>query len=102
MTAPEVAGDSFTVACARRISLNEVVAAIAELTGRSVEPLYVAPRRGEVRHSMASIDHAREVFGFEPTVGFKDGLARTLEYFERSPFRTDRTLAQTGSSGGDR
>ena len=100
MTAPEVAGDSFNVACGGSVSLNEVVTAIAELTGRGVEPLYVAPRRGEVQHSMASIDHARKVLGFEPTVGFRDGLARTVEHFERLPLRAEGMIAGTGSSGG--
>jgi nucleoside-diphosphate-sugar epimerase len=99
MMAPRVAGDSLNVACGGRISLNEVVAAIVELTGRSVDPLYVASRRGEVRHSMASIERAREVLGYEPAVGFRDGLARTLEYFERSLRRGEGMLAETESSG---
>jgi nucleoside-diphosphate-sugar epimerase len=101
MTASEVAGDSFNIACGGRISLNEVVTAIAELTGHSVEPQYVAPRRGEVQHSMASIDHARKGLGFEPTVGFRNGLARTVEYFQRLPVRAEGMIAETGSSGGD-
>lgn len=84
MTAPDVAGQSLNVACGGRISLNEVITAIAELTGRDFEPRYHPPRVGDVPHSMASIDRAREVLGFEPAVSFRDGLARTMEYFERS------------------
>lgn len=81
MAAPEVAGQSLNVACGGRISLNEVVATISELTGRQVEPRYDMPRVGDVPHSMASIDRARELLGFEPAVDFRDGLAQTLQHF---------------------
>jgi nucleoside-diphosphate-sugar epimerase len=84
MTAPNVAGQTLNVACGGRISLNEVVAAIAELTDRDVEPRYDPPRVGDVPHSMASIDRARDLLGFEPRAGFKEGLASTIEYFERA------------------
>lgn len=82
ISAPQVAGQSLNVACGGCISLNEVVAAIADLTDREVEPHHAPPRVGDVPHSMASIDRARELLGFEPAVGFRDGLARTIEYFE--------------------
>jgi nucleoside-diphosphate-sugar epimerase len=81
MAAPDVAGQALNVACGGRVSLNEVVAAIEELTGRSVKPQYVAPRTGDVPHSMADIQRARELLGFEPMVNFRDGLARTIEQF---------------------
>jgi nucleoside-diphosphate-sugar epimerase len=82
MTAPGIGGQFLNVACGGRISLNEVVVAIEELTGRSVEPRYVDARPGDVPHSMASIDRATELLGFAPQVSFRDGLARTIEAFE--------------------
>ncbi len=86
MTVPDVAGQMLNVACGGCISLNEVVTTIAELTGRDVEPRYDPPRAGDVPHSMASIERVCEMLGFEPAVSFRDGLERTLEYFERLAF----------------
>jgi nucleoside-diphosphate-sugar epimerase len=83
MTAPGIAGQALNIACGGRISLNEVVTAIAELCGRDVKPLYASPRVGDVPHSMASIDRARDLLGFEPAVGFKDGLELTVEHYDR-------------------
>jgi UDP-glucose 4-epimerase len=85
MTAPGVAGEQLNVACGARVSLNEVVAALAELTGRSVEPRFDPPRVGDVPHSMASIDKARRLLGFEPEVDFSEGLARTIDAFTPPP-----------------
>ena len=82
MSAPGVvAGRAYNVACGDRITLNELVATIGRVLGRSIEPRYEAPRPGDVRHSMADTTRAREDFGFEPVVGFEEGLARTVRYY---------------------
>ncbi|MDA7936413.1 NAD-dependent epimerase/dehydratase family protein [bacterium] len=39
------------------------------------------PRTGDVGHSLANISKARDRFGFAPTVGFVDGLARTYAWY---------------------
>jgi nucleoside-diphosphate-sugar epimerase len=85
MTAQGVAGEQLNVACGARVSLNDVVATLAELTGRSVEPRFEPPRVGDVPHSMASIDKARRLLGFEPEVDFSEGLARTIDAFTPPP-----------------
>jgi nucleoside-diphosphate-sugar epimerase len=92
MTAPNVAGHALNIASGGRVSLSEVVTAIAELTGRSVEPLYAPPRTGDIAHSMADIGRARDVLGFQPTVDFRTGLALTIDYFVESysSAQTDR------------
>jgi UDP-glucose 4-epimerase len=41
----------------------------------------VPERAGDVKHSLASIDAAREVLGYEPRVDLRDGLARTVEWY---------------------
>jgi len=76
-----VAGRAYNVACGDRITLNELVATIGRVLGRAIEPRYEAPRPGDVRHSMADTTRAREDFGFEPVVGFEEGLARTVRYY---------------------
>jgi UDP-N-acetylglucosamine/UDP-N-acetyl-alpha-D-glucosaminouronate 4-epimerase len=83
LQAPDVAGRAINVACGARISLNEVVQALSELTGREIQPVHMAPRAGDVPHSMADIQLARDALGFEPTVTFSEGLARTMDHFER-------------------
>ena len=84
MNAPDVAGRAINVACGARISLNEVISDLAELSGRDIDPVYLPPRAGDVPHSMADITLAREVLGFDPDVSFREGLAQTKDDFERS------------------
>jgi UDP-glucose 4-epimerase len=41
----------------------------------------VEGRPGEVRNSLASIDKARELVGYEPVVDFDEGLRQTVAYY---------------------
>jgi len=71
------------IAGGARISLNELVGLIAELTGCEKEPVYAPPRVGDVRDSQADVRRARELLGFEPRTSLRDGLAETVEYFRK-------------------
>jgi len=55
---------------------------LGELTGSTVEPEYGPPRAGDVRHSLADIARARELLGYEPTVGLREGLAQTVAWMK--------------------
>jgi UDP-glucose 4-epimerase len=72
---------TFNVACGRSISVNQLVALINEITGKTIEAQHVAPRLGDITHSLADISKARS-FGYEPKGNFKDELETTIRWFE--------------------
>ena len=81
-SAPGAAGEAFNVACGERTTLNAIVARIADLCGHEVEAVHDDARPGDVRHSLADIGKAREILGYEPQVGFEEGLRRTFAAYE--------------------
>jgi UDP-glucose 4-epimerase len=81
-TAPGVAGETINVGCGQRVNLNELVRMIGRLVGRQVEPVYEAVRAGDVRHSLAAIEKAARLLGYQPSVGLEEGLRRTLEWLQ--------------------
>jgi UDP-glucose 4-epimerase len=46
-----------------------------------LEPVMSPPRRGDVRHSLADISRAKDLFGFAPSIGFAQGLERTFTWY---------------------
>ncbi len=54
-------------------------------TARSSEPQHAEPRAGDVVHSQASIDKAREILRFEPTATIEEGLTATVDWFLARP-----------------
>ncbi len=79
--APDANGEVVNVATGGRISLNQLFRAVRDLMEATVEPLYAAPRQGDVRDSQADIGKASRLLGYEPTVGFEAGLAKTVEWY---------------------
>jgi UDP-glucose 4-epimerase len=71
-------GAVLNVGTGRRISLLDLVAAINDALGTSLEPEFQPERAGDVRDSQASLDRARALIGYEPVVAFEEGLRRTL------------------------
>jgi nucleoside-diphosphate-sugar epimerase len=76
----EVTGEVFNVACGGRVTINELVATLNDLLETDLDPIYDDPRPGDVRHSHADISKARELIGYDPDVGFKEGLKRTVAF----------------------
>lgn len=81
-SAEAVNGEVFNVGCGEQVSVNRLVKMLKDITGAEVEPVYEDPRPGEVRHSQASIEKARDAFGYDPQVEIREGLQRTVEWFE--------------------
>lgn len=81
---PGVAGEVFNIACGGRINLLEMIELLNQLMGKDIEPVFTAPRPGDVRHSRAAIDKARQLLGYEPVVSFEDGLAHTLDWYQQT------------------
>ena len=79
-TAGGAAGGVFNVACADRITVNVLIAKINEILGKSIAPVYAAPRPGDIRHSFADISAAERELGYRPAVGFEEGLRRTIAW----------------------
>jgi UDP-glucose 4-epimerase len=74
-------GEVFNVGAGQRCSLNELIGLLEQITGRRAAVQRLAPRTGDVRHSLADIRKAGDVLGYRPTVAVWDGLARTLAWY---------------------
>ena len=83
-TADNASGEVINVATSGRISLNTLFNTVRDLVGSTVEPIYAEPRAGDVRDSQADISKAKRVLGYQPSVTFEAGLAKTVEWFRSS------------------
>lgn len=80
-------GKVINVATGDRITLNQLLSELKDLLGKpDVNAEYKETRVGDVRHSLADISLAREFLGYEPTVGLREGLQRTIEWWKTSRY----------------
>jgi UDP-glucose 4-epimerase len=80
-TEPATRGRVVNVASGREVSVNELVRLLLDALGSDVPVNHVEPRPGDVRRHWASIDLARELFGYEPRTTLRDGLAETVAWY---------------------
>ncbi|MBW2039665.1 MAG: SDR family oxidoreductase [Deltaproteobacteria bacterium] len=79
-----VAGETINVGCGERISINQLVEELKKIIDPDLNIEYTSPRPGDVEHSLASIEKAREFLGYEPGVPFSEGLRRSVAWFKAS------------------
>jgi UDP-glucose 4-epimerase len=74
-------GNVYNIGSGQSTSILMLVQHLNELLGKRIQPLHQPPRAGDVRMSQASIARAQVELGYEPTVSFRDGLAKTVVSF---------------------
>lgn len=94
--AEKVAGGVFNVACGERHSLNETYKALQRLMHFERPALFEPSREGDVRDSHADISAAKMAMGYDPAVGFEEGLRRTVEWYRRE-FAAETVKAEVGA-----
>jgi len=82
--AEKVCGKTFNIACGGQVTLIQMVDALNRLMGTKIAPIYASERAGDIKHSFADISLAQKSFGYEPMVGFEDGLPKTIAWYRRA------------------
>jgi nucleoside-diphosphate-sugar epimerase len=90
--AEDVVGKVFNIACGRRIDLNQMYRLLQKFTGCSAPAKYGPERQGDVKDSLADLSRAEEGLGYRPTVGFEDGLRRTVQWYRSAEVRSPEAV----------
>lgn len=77
-------GEAMNIGCGDNTTINALVERLNDVLGTNIDAIHDDPRPGDVRHSHADISKARELIGYEPEVGFREGLERTVRQFNSS------------------
>lgn len=82
--APDARGEVMNLATGGRVSLLELVEKINAILGTDIAPEHTEPRSGDILHSRAGIDKARDLLDFSPIVDFDEGLRRTVVWYQEN------------------
>ena len=80
----DLSGKIFNIGTGKSISNKEIMSKLKEITedtGNKIVFENVPERKGDTKHSLANVEKAREVLGFEAQVSFDDGLEKTLKWW---------------------
>ena len=79
--ASDAAGLVFNVGTGKRYTLNRTLQLLGKISGMPAYAKYGPPREGDIRDSQADIAQARQILGYNPCVGFEEGLKHTWEWY---------------------
>jgi len=80
-TAKSVAGKIINIACGKSYSVLDLLKVINEALGKNIDPILVPERKGDIKHSLADIELARKLLGYEMNVDFTEGIKRTVAWY---------------------
>ncbi len=72
------AGEIFNVGTGISTSLNDLVGMLNRISGNNLSPIFEEGRIGDSLFSLASIEKAGRVLGYEPEIGLEQGLMKML------------------------
>ncbi len=84
---PEAVNTVYNTAFGDRNTLNDLVKHLKEFLGEfdpaiaNVAVIHGPERPGDIPHSLASIDKARQLLGYKPEFSFQDGLRNAVKWY---------------------
>jgi len=82
-----VVGEVFNIAVGERTSLNDLYAALRDILSvrhphlKESTAVHKPFRTGDIQHSLADINKARQRLGYKPTHSLREGLAEAVEWY---------------------
>ncbi|MFD1335310.1 SDR family oxidoreductase [Oceanobacillus iheyensis] len=82
-TAKNLKGEVVNIGTGTQIQLNDLVDRINNILGKNISAIHTKDRAGDVKHSLADIQRAKDIINYEPITTFDDGLIKTVEWFDK-------------------
>ncbi|MGI6441731.1 MAG: SDR family oxidoreductase [Peptoniphilaceae bacterium] len=80
----EVAGEAFNIAYGGREYLIDVYNSLCKALGKEIEPIFGPDRKGDIKHSNADINKAKEMLGYDPSWSFERGIEEAIEWYKEN------------------
>lgn len=86
-THSNAANTVYNVACGEQTTLNELYSCLVELLSKfdpriaSVKAKFAPERKGDIKHSLASIDKAKKYLQYNPGFNLKKGLELAIDWY---------------------
>lgn len=80
----EVAGQAFNIAYGGREYLIDIYNTLTEALGKNIPPNFGPDRKGDIKHSNANIQKARDMLGYDPEYDFSRGLNEAIAWYKEN------------------
>lgn len=78
-------GEALNIGSGRRVTINYVIDVLRSLLNSKIEPKYIEPIKGDVRDTLANINKAKKIMGYEPKISLEEGLRKFVDWYKDNP-----------------
>lgn len=78
----EVAGQVFNIAYGGRVYLIDIYHYLCKALNKNIEPIFGPNRPGDIKHSNANINKAKEMLGYNPEWSFEKGIIAAINWYK--------------------
>jgi UDP-glucose 4-epimerase len=83
--AKETHGEAANISTVNAVTVNTVVNTIRKLMGKeNIKPVYLPPREGDIKYSLAEVSRAKKLIGYEPLVSFEQGIKKAIGWYQEN------------------
>jgi UDP-glucose 4-epimerase len=87
-------GATINVGYGREIAVNQLANEVASVVGQAPRIEHIEPRPGDVLRLYSRSDRARQMLGYEPAVGLREGLALLRDWYKEQSRKPEELLRE--------
>lgn len=80
----EVAGNAFNIAYGGREYLIDIYDVLCKALNKDIKPIFGPDRAGDIKHSNASIEKAKQMIDYNPEWSFERGIQAAIEWYKEN------------------
>lgn len=78
-------GEVLNIGSGRRVTINYMIDTLKNLLNSDITSKYVDPVKGDARDTLANIDKAEKLIGYEPKTSLEEGLRKFIGWYKKNP-----------------
>jgi UDP-glucose 4-epimerase len=79
----DLLGEVFNVGGGSRISVNELIKKIGDITEKRAKVKYIEKQKGDVRNTLADVSKIKKELGWMPMINIYKGLEKYVKWYKR-------------------
>lgn len=73
----------YNISGGKSISILELAEEFINIFNLNLKPKFLNERKGDIKHSLADLELAKEYLNYNPCIGLKEGLNKSKNYYEK-------------------
>ena len=78
----EATGKAYNIAYGGQETLIDIYNSLCKVLDKNIEPLYTGNRKGDIKHSNANINLAKNILEYNPKWDFNTGIKKVIDWYK--------------------